>query len=425
MLIDGEHHPTVVADALHELKSGREVVALVFCGGGEKVAPEVLADPVPYYGHELIRGDSPLAGLSAAIEELTTDGQLAADEVVDLADEPEVTPERRLELIELARAHGLDYVAPDVGGHHSEPVEIDFDGAEISVIGTGKRTGKTAVACHLARLVDTAGGHPAVVSMGRGGPAEPLLELPPVGLEKLVALSRSGVHAASDYLEDAVLAGVPTVGCRRIGGGVEGSTWATNFPEGAQMAAAIDGVQTLIYEGSGAVVPPVRPDRTITIVGPDGQGEALGGPRRIELADLVLVRAGDAAAVAAARKRTTVPVVEFTMVPEPAEPLPEGARVAWFTTGAGAPEELDAVVASDALARRDELQRDVERALAEGCDHFLTELKAAAIDVVAETTLAHGLQLTLIRNRPEAAGGDLGVQLDELLLNVWREAAGE
>ena len=41
------------------------------------------------------------------------------------------------------------------------------------MIGTGKRTGKTAVAGHWAGLMHAAGGSPVIVSMGRGGPPEP------------------------------------------------------------------------------------------------------------------------------------------------------------------------------------------------------------------------------------------------------------
>lgn len=416
-LVDGEHHPSVVADALRELARQYDLRAVAFCGGTEKVAPEVLADPKPHYGFELVFGESPALALQAAIA--TTGAEL----VVDLADEPEVTAERRLELIELAHAAGLEYLAPDIGGHGAIVRRVDFAGPQISVIGTGKRTGKTAVCCHLARLVAAAGGAPAVVSMGRGGPPQPLLELPPVTLEKLVELSRSGVHAASDYLEDAVLAGVPTVGCRRVGGGVAGSPWETNFLAGAELAAGIDGVGTLLYEGSGAVVPPVEADATITIVGPDGQGEALGGPQRIARADLVLVRAGDDAATDAARSHTDAPVVEFSMVPEPAEPLPAGAKVAFFSTAAAPPDEIGAVVASTALARREQLRLDLERALAAGCDCLLTELKAAAIDTVAEAALAAGINLVFVRNRPVAAGADAATDLDDLLLNIWRVAA--
>ena len=41
----------------------------------------------------------------------------------------------------------------------------------------------------------------------------------------LLAVSRRGLHAASDYFEDAVLAGVMTIGCRRCGGGMAGAAF--------------------------------------------------------------------------------------------------------------------------------------------------------------------------------------------------------
>ena len=59
--------------------------------------------------------------------------------------------------------------------------------------------------------------------MGRGGPAEPVVVESPPSVEDLLALSRAGAHAASDYLEGAALAGVTTVGCRRCGGGLAGT----------------------------------------------------------------------------------------------------------------------------------------------------------------------------------------------------------
>ena len=82
--------------------------------------------------------------------------------------------------------------------------------------------------------------------------------------------------------------------------------------------------------------------------------------------------------------------------PEPAEAMPAGARVACFTTappgrrGAAArgacPPGRGAAQAGPAnLARRATLERDVEAgAGATGCDVFLTELKAAAIEIVAD-----------------------------------------
>jgi cyclic 2,3-diphosphoglycerate synthetase len=417
VLVDGEHHPTVVADALRELAAEREIAAVAFCGGEEKVADGVLDHPREHYGHDLVRDGGPESALRAAI------ALGPADEVVDLADEPVVTADTKLRLAEIAGAAGLAYRGPDMPVGPARRERIDFAGPQISVIGTGKRTGKTAVCCHLARLVDAAGGAPAVVSMGRGGPPEPLVELPPVTLAKLLALSRSGVHAASDYLEDAVLAGVPTVGCRRVGGGPAGSAWSTNFPEGARRAARLERVRTLLYEGSGAVIPPVEPDRHVVVAGPGGQASATGGPLRIRLGALVLAPAGDAEALAAVRAEARGRVVEFTMTPEPAQPVPGGARVAVFTTRAGPPPGLDVALASTALARRAELETDIARAVAAGCELFLAELKAAAIDTVAEAAERHGIAFGFVRNRPIAAGADAGADLDELLLNVWREAA--
>ena len=57
------------------------------------------------------------------------------------------------------------------------------------------------------------------------------IESPPT-VEDLVSLSRAGGHAASDYLETAALAGVPTVGCRRCGGGMAGAVATSNVLAG-------------------------------------------------------------------------------------------------------------------------------------------------------------------------------------------------
>jgi len=49
-LIDGEHHPAAVRDALQRLDRERGVESVVFCGGEEKVLREVLAEPEKHYG---------------------------------------------------------------------------------------------------------------------------------------------------------------------------------------------------------------------------------------------------------------------------------------------------------------------------------------------------------------------------------------
>ena len=165
------------------------------------------------------------------------------------------------------------------------------------MIATGKRTGKTAVAGHWATLM--ADRRPVIVCMGRGGPAEPQVAEADTALDDLLAVVESGGHGASDFLEDAVLAGVPTVGCRRVGGGLAGAPAESNVPAGAELAASLDpGV--IIFEGSGACIPPVEVDRTLCIVGA-GSAEPFA-EYRVLRADLVLA-AGDGgpAGVAALR----------------------------------------------------------------------------------------------------------------------------
>jgi predicted GTPase len=98
------------------------------------------------------------------------------------------------------------------------------------------------------------------------------------------------------------------------------------------------------------------------------------------------------------------------------ETVPDDARVALFTTGAGAVEGIpEPVVSSANLARRSALAGGLDRAAAERCDVYLTELKAAAIDTVAARARAEGARVVFIRNRP--------VGIDDALVNLYRDAA--
>ncbi len=78
---------------------------------------------------------------------------------------------------------------------------------------------------------------------------------------------------------------------------------------------------------------------------------------------------------------------------QPTAPL-EG-RVAVFTAGATDVSHLDADVVnvSTSLANREALRADLVDA-----DTYLVELKAAAIDVVAEHALANGIRVVLAAN---------------------------
>lgn len=404
-LIDGEHHPSVVRDALDELERERGLAGVVFCGGEEKAGRAVLDAATEHYGRPI-----DTAGPEAALRAFAAPGRA----VVDLADEPVLTPARKLELAALALHLGMRYESPGLVIDPPPYAGVEFDGPKLAVIATGKRTGKTALAGHWARLLRDRGARPVIVSMGRGGPPEPQLARAGTGLDELLAIAESGRHAASDYLEDAVLAGVDAVGCRRVGGGLAGEPYDSNVAEGAALAAAQE-PGAIVFEGSGSCIPPVVVDRTACIVG--GVEAALRelGPYRLMRADLVLA----AARLGAEELREVErfgggPLVRFELRPEPAEPLPAEARVALFTTAAPPWEGLEPRVASANLARRSLLDADLDRARAERCDVYLTELKAAAIDTVAVHARRDGARVVFVRNRPVGLGADLDAELIRL-----------
>jgi cyclic 2,3-diphosphoglycerate synthetase len=371
-LIDGEHHPQGVRDVLDRL----DLAGVIFCGGEEKLPPGSLDD---VYGRPVQTGPE------EALRRLAP----GAEAVVDLADEPVLPPSEKLRLAALALHLGLRYEAAGVRLDPPRYEPVAFDGLKLAVIGTGKRTGKTAVAGHWARLLRERGVDPVLVCMGRGGPPEPRVAAADIGLSDLLEIAATGAHAASDYLEDAVLAGVRTVGCRRVGGGLAGAPWESNVPAGAQLAASLPGAEALLFEGSGSCIPPVEVDRTVCVI----------GPREPQpLAEYALLRAQ----LLLAHEDAAAPpeAVRFTLLAEPAEPLPDGARVALFTTGGSGCEGVEPVVTSTNLARRAALAADLESAAAAGCDVYLTELKAAAIDTVARHALERDARVVFVRNRP-------------------------
>jgi cyclic 2,3-diphosphoglycerate synthase len=403
-LVDGDHEPPAVRAVLDRLERERGLAGVVLCGGEEKLRPGVLEEAARHYGRAVEMPRAP----SEALRRLAPD----ALAVVDLADAPALAAPERLRLAAFALHLGLSYEAPGLRLRPPTYEPIDFAGRKLAVIGTGKRVGKTAVAGHWAGLLRERALRPVLVCVGRGGPERPQLARPGTGVDELLSLSANGAHAASDYLEGATLAGVPSVGCRRVGGGPAGEAAESNVAEAAALAASLDpGV--LVIDGSGATVPPVEVDRTACVVGdPAGALDGLG-PYRLLRAELVLVR-GDEGLAAEVADLCPGRVARFALVSEPAEPLDPGARVALFTTGAEGCDGIEPVVRSRALARRAELARDLERAATERCDVYLTELKAAAIDSVAVRARAEGARVAFLRHRPVGLDSDLDRLLIEL-----------
>jgi cyclic 2,3-diphosphoglycerate synthase len=384
VLIDGEHYAPVVREALEALPY--DVVGVLLVGGTEKLHGD------DDYG-------TPRVDALDAVE---------ADLVVDLSDEPVLGPRERMLWASRALALRVPYVGADF---RFDPPPLDpVETPSLAVIGLGKRVGKTAVAGHVARIL----GHDrrvVVVAMGRGGPAEPeLIEGPPT-LDDLLALSRSGRHAASDHLETAALAGVPTIGCRRAGGGLAGAPFRSNVLEGAQLAAQLD-PELLIFDGSGAAIPPVDADARILVTNGGHDARAGLNAYRVLVSDLVVDTGG--ADREAIRSISDVPVVTAELRLRSSEPL-RGRRTAVFTTGPAPTDQLDAEVVhvSRNLARREALSEELEHVDAEV---YLVELKAAAVDVVAETALARGAKVVL------AANDVVSNELDERVLALAKQA---
>jgi len=390
-IVDGEHYPPVVRHALEELDD--LVVAAVLVGGTEK----------------LRGGEDYGVPLEPSVESAVLEH--APEVVIDLSDEPVLSPPERLALAGRVLALGLPYEGPDFrfDPPRFEPIGLPA----LAVIGTGKRVGKTAVTGHVARRL-AASRRLVVVAMGRGGPPEPEIVGVPPTIEFLLALSRSGRHAASDHLETAIAATVPTVGCRRCGGGLAGAVGISNVLEGVLLAATLD-PSLVILDGSGAALPPVDAGRRLLIVSAAQPVDVAAGylnSYRALISDLVLVTMAEAdaphAALAAAlshRVRPGTPVIRAVLRPRPLEPV-AGERVAYFCTAPAASHSLlaahleehhDARVAhvSGALSDRALLRDELPTVDA---DVFVVELKAAAVDVVVEEAVRRGVRVVIAAN---------------------------
>jgi cyclic 2,3-diphosphoglycerate synthetase len=389
-IIDGEHYAPVVQDAL---------ATLPYDFGGAWLAG----------GTEKLRGDDEYGvPLFDDLERALAD--LEPEVVVDLSDEPVLGPRDRFRVASRVLAYGVPYVGPDF---RFDPPELQpFDLPSIGIVGTGKRVGKTAVAGHALRLF-ARDRDVVVVAMGRGGPPEPEVEGASPTFRRLLELSRNGRHAASDYLEDAVFGGVDAIGCRRCGGGLAGGVGVSNVPEGARLALARE-PDLVIFDGSGAAFPPIATARRILVANSSIEPELLTGylnTYRVLVSDLVVLTGAEQgsrhdelrAAIDEVRPDSTVIVTE--MRPRPVEPI-EGKRVAVFTTAGDETHErfgqllaeehgAEIVHISGSLADREQLRTDLESIDAE---IYLIEIKAAAIDVVAETADERGVECVFLDN---------------------------
>jgi len=424
----------VVESALEEIKTwGDEVVGIVFLGGTEKLSSynfEAFKAPV-------FKEKDYLKSVKKALLELQP------EMVLDLSDEPILGYRERFQLASLILSMGVTYMGSDF--RFDPPVFYDVvKKPSIALIGTGKRVGKTAISAYLARLLKANNYWPIVVAMGRGGPAEPEFlrgDEENIDPSYLLKAWKEGKHAASDYFEDALVSRVKTIGARRCGGGLAGMPFITNVRRAASMANTLNG-KIVIFEGSGASIPPIKVNKTILTAAANQPLEyILGflGPYRLYLSSLVVLTQCEeplanpekirAITDGLKRIKPEVQVVWTRFRPRPLESI-KGEKVFLVLTASSlirdklkayVEEKFDCeVVGISTNLSNQELLKNELSLFADKCSLVLTELKASAVELVTRFALEKGLKIVYTDNEPETIGGDL--PLDKALLNLSQEA---
>lgn len=423
-LVDGEHYLPVTKEAIDVLNKleYHDVKAAVFIGGTEKLRDEnedsysnILGVPVRFGTGENIPYD--------IISEMIKDYNV--NTVFDLSDEPILDYEKRFNIACKVLANNISYEGTDF--KFDPPTQYDIvEKPSIKIIGTGKRIGKTAVSGFCSRLLNKNGYEPCVVAMGRGGPEEPEIvhgdeiKLTP---NFLLEQSEKGVHAASDHWEDALMSRIPTIGCRRCGGGMAGEVFLTNMKEGAKLANEIDS-KFVTFEGSGAAIPPIKTNKNIVLVGanqPINNIIKYMGPYRVGLGDLIIITMCEEP-MASKEKieyleekikeiNPDVKVISTVFRPKPLEDI-SGKNILFTTTAPKAVQDelinyletnynCKVVGVSSNLSNRPLLRKDIEKYIDE-VDVMLTELKAAAVDVATKDAIDAGLDVVYCDNIPVA-----------------------
>ena len=421
-LVDGEHYLPVTKEAIDTLNNLEhiDIVATVFIGGTEKLRDdseesysEKLGVPVQFAKDKDIPYD-------LIVEMIRT---YKADTVMDLSDEPILDYPKRFKIACKVLNEGISYEGPDFKFEPTTQYEI-MEKPSITILGTGKRIGKTAVSGFVSRLIDNNGYEPCVIAMGRGGPEEPEVvhgEKLEINAKFLLEQSEKGVHAASDHWEDALMSRILTIGFRRCGGGMAGEVFMTNMKKGAKLANEVD-AKFAIFEGSGAAIPPIKTDKKIVLVGANQPIENLTtyfGPYRIGLGDLIILTMCEEPMADDEKIKNIeefvnevnpdAAVISTVFRPKPLGDI-TGKKVLFATT---APEGVKdklvdylernydcKIIGTTAhLSNRPLLRQDMEKYM-DKAEVMLTELKAAAVDVATKDAIAAGLEVVYCDNIP-------------------------
>lgn len=420
-LVDGEHYPQVTNDAIKKLRKEFNGVfaGIIFLGGTEKITTGKFTD---FFDSEV-----------KVIKELIKDFPLALDffkpdVVFDLSDQPIVNHDIRMKIASFCFYKNAAYMGTDFLFENSEK-KMKLSIPSISVIGTGKRIGKTAISAFIARTYRKKGLDVIVVAMGRGGPRKPQLlkgsevEITP---QFLLSLTEKGLHAGSDYIEDALMSRVTTIGCRRCGGGFGGTVFMSNVIEGAKMADSLN-PDLIIMEGSGASVPDADTHEKICVIGANQTWEEITGYlgiyRILISSTIILTMCEKPFAGIKNIEKLLNNIREInpgaTVFLSTFRPLPlgvlEGKRVAVGMTADSVikdkiknhlEKKYNCRVTGMTFSLSDRPRLYDELKNMQEFDVFLSELKAAAVDVVTRYSLDHGKQIMYMDNNPSFRGGE-------------------
>lgn len=414
VLIDGEHYPEINKDSIQLLKDSFDgvVSGIIFMGGTEK---QIIDDLEGFYGMDVFMVKNLEVDFLKALE------IFEPDLVYDLSDVPVVNHEVRMKVASFCFSKYCSYMGPDFYFEY-EPKTLNFSMPGILIIGTGKRVGKTAVSSYIAGVLsrnkDT-----AIIAMGRGGPRIPQVfkidkteQVP----ERLLEISRNGMHASSDYIEDAVFSRVTTIGCRRCGGGFGGKFFLSNISEGVKIVEKIK-PDLVIVEGSGASVPPVNTERKICIIGADQKWESIIGYMgiyRILISDLVLLtmceepiakmREIDLLTERILEIKNDIKIIRSVFRPKPFYDISNKKVFLTTTIRSTAGKKLknylekeyncEIVKISFDLADRTKLKKQLLDF--KDYDVLLTELKAASVDLVTDFAFENNKAINYLNNIP-------------------------
>ncbi|MCQ2970239.1 MAG: 2,3-diphosphoglycerate synthetase [archaeon] len=442
-LVDGEHYLPVTQQAIDTLNNLEhiDVAGAVFIGGTEKLRDDSeetysqkLGVPVQFAKDK----DIPYDIIVSMIR------QYNIDTVMDLSDEPILDYPKRFKIACSVLNEGISYEGPDFKFEPVSQYDI-MKKPSITILGTGKRIGKTAVSGFVSRLIDKNNYEPCVIAMGRGGPSEPEIvhgEELEITSKFLLEQSEKGIHAASDHWEDALMSRILTIGCRRCGGGMAGEVFLTNMKKGAKLANEVDS-KLAIFEGSGAAIPPIKTDKKITLVGANQPIETVTGyfgPYRISLGDLIILTMCEEP-MASKDKIAKIeefiqeinpdaPIISTVFRPKPLEDI-SGKNVLFATT---APEGVkDKLVqyleknykckiigTTSHLSNRPLLREDMKKYM-DNADVMLSELKAAAVDVATKDAINAGLDVVYCDNIPIPIN-DTYPDLSKTIINLVNSA---